>query len=252
MQNLILQAALDGELLVYGHSGAMGYRPTNTMPAFELALEQGAQAIELDAHRSKDGHVVVVHNFTVDDTTNGTGTVNQMTLAELKALDAGSWFDEQYAGIQIPTLDEIFEAFGAQLLINVEIKSDSPETDGVEEAVTECIARHNMQQRVIISAFNPLVLKRCRPLMLEVPLAFLYSPTVPYDTLSLLGDFQTEAYHPVYTMVDADLMREEKAKGRVVNVWTVNDLDEGRRLRDLGVNGIMTDYPDKMIAALKE
>lgn len=251
MDNLILQAAQDGELLIYGHSGAMGYRPTNTLPAFELALEQGAHAVELDAHRSKDGHVVVVHDFTVDRTSNGTGRVNEMTLAELKALDAGSWFDEKYAGIQVPTLDEVFEAVGHKMLVNVEIKSDSQETDGVEQAVADCIARHNMQQRVIMSCFNPLALKRFRAIMPQVPLAFLFAYDVPYDTKALLGDFQYEAYHPNYMMIDADLMQQEAKQGRIVNAWTVNEVEDTLKLRDLGVHGIMTDYPDVMLNALK-
>src|SRR5690606_28189003 len=119
-----------GQTLVFGHRGAKAYAPMNTIPAFELAAEQGADGIELDVHRSKDGHAVIVHDFTVDETTDGNGTVTEMTLAQLKELDAGSWFGEGFHGVQIPTLDEVFEAVGERLLINVEIKSNMQDTDG--------------------------------------------------------------------------------------------------------------------------
>lgn len=248
--NLILQAARDGELLIYGHSGAMAYAPTNTLPAFELAAEQGAHGVELDVHRAKDGYPVTVHDFTVDATTDGIGTVAQMTLADLKALDAGSWFGPEFAGVQIPTLDEVFEAVGQKVLINVEIKSITPDTDGVEQVVADCIARHNMMDRVLISSFNPLALQRFAAIMPQVPIGFLYARDVPTDTPSLMRDIPYQAYHPHYEMIDADVMSDAQKAGHAVNAWTVNDIDEAQRLKELGVHGIITDKPDVMLSAL--
>ncbi|MBC7809703.1 MAG: glycerophosphodiester phosphodiesterase, partial [Burkholderiales bacterium] len=150
----------DGQTLVFGHRGAKAYAPMNTLPAYELAAEQGAHGIELDVHRSKDGYAVIVHDFKVDATSDGKGLVTEMTLAQLKRLDAGAWFDPKFAGTRIPTLDEVFESVGQRLFVNVEIKSDSLETDGVEQVVADCITRHNMQSRVIVSSFNPYTLHR--------------------------------------------------------------------------------------------
>src|SRR5258708_21685296 len=127
----VIQAMYANGPLVFGHRGAKAYAPMNTIPSFELAATQGAHGVELDVHRTKDGHSVIVHNFTVDETTNGTGRVTAMTLRELKALDAGSSFAPEFAGVTIPTLDEVFEAVGNRLVVNVEIKAQGMETDGV-------------------------------------------------------------------------------------------------------------------------
>ena len=239
----------EGKPLVYGHRGAKAYAPMNTLPAFELAAKQGAHGVELDVHRSKDGHPVIVHDFTVDETTNGEGRVQQMTLAELKALDAGSWYSAEFAGVQIPTLDEVFEAVGRQLFVNVEIKSESAATDGVEQVVADCIRRHNMTQRVLVSSFNPLALQRLRALMPEVPLGYLvpnYHPMLP-DTM---GDTPYEAYHPHYTTISADMIAAEHAAGRVLNTWTLNDPQRAAELVQMGLDGVVTDNPDTVLAAL--
>jgi len=250
MHNLILQAIRDGETLVYGHRGAKAYAPMNTLPAFQLAAEQGAHGIELDVHRSKDGHPVIVHDFEVDETTDGTGHVTQMTLAELKALDAGRWFGAEFAGVRIPTLDEVFEDLGARLFINVEIKSESLETDGVEEVVADCIRRHNMAARVLVSSFNPHTLRRFRTLMPEVPIGYLVAPFY-LEELGTLDDLAYEAYHPYHEMITPELVAAQLEQGRYVNTWTVNDPKRGVALREMGVRGIITDAPDTMLAALR-
>ncbi|MCS6837096.1 MAG: glycerophosphodiester phosphodiesterase [Anaerolineae bacterium] len=250
MHNLILQAIRDGETLVYGHRGAKAYAPMNTLPAFQLAAEQGAHGIELDVHRSKDGYPVIVHDFEVDETTNGTGHVTEMTLAELKALDAGSWFGPEFTGVRVPTLDEVFEEVGGRLFINVEIKSESVETDGVEEVVAECIRRHNMAARVLVSSFNPHTLRRFRAIMPEAPIGYLVAPAY-LEELGVLDDLAYEAYHPYHEMINAEMVVAHAALGRHINAWTVNDPQRGVALRDMGVRGIITDAPDTMLAALR-
>lgn len=109
---LPLENIYQGRTLVWGHRGARAYAPMNTIPSFELALKQGADGVELDTHLTKDGYLIVLHDFTVDSTTNGKGLAKDMMLKEIKALDAGSSFSSEYAGTQIPTLDEVFEAIG--------------------------------------------------------------------------------------------------------------------------------------------
>ncbi len=243
----IIQAMYDGQTLVYGHRGAKAYAPMNTLPAFELAADQGAQGIELDVHRSRDGYPVIVHDFTVDHSTDGRGRVVDMTLAELKALDAGAWFDARFAGTRVPTLDEVFEAVGQRLFVNVEIKAETDASDGVEEVVANCISRHNMQQRVVVSSFNPHTLLRFRALLPDVPLGFLYDA----ETLPMYGHMLTqvtcEAYHPEHILIDTDLMAQNA--GYIINTWTVNDAERALVLRDLGVRGIITDAPDVILKA---
>lgn len=247
----IIQAMFDGQTLVFGHRGAKAYAPMNTLPAYELAAEQGAQGIELDVHRSKDGYPVIVHDFKVDATSDGKGLVTEMTLAQLKALDAGAWFAPQFAGTHIPTLDEVFEALGRRLFVNVEIKSDSRETDGVEQVVADCITRHNMQSRVIVSSFNPYTLHRFRAVMPDVPLGFLYDESTVPNAHDLMKDFAYEAYHPHHKLIDAALMQAHVQAGHIVNTWTVNDPARALELRDLGVSAIITDNPDTILEALR-
>lgn len=240
----------NGQTLVFGHRGAKAYAPMNTIPAFELAVEQGAHGIELDVHRSQDGYPVIVHDFTVDETTDGAGRVVDMTLAQLKALDAGSWFDSTFAGTRIPTLDEVFEAVGQKVCVNVEIKAEFRETDGVEQVVADCITRHNMAARVLVSSFQPLTLKRFRAIMPDVPIAFLYEQASPDDVMTLIADTAYEAYHPNHNLIDEQVVAAAKAAGHYLNTWTVNDPARAVALRDLGVHGIVTDNPDTVLGAL--
>jgi glycerophosphoryl diester phosphodiesterase len=241
----------DNRVLVFGHRGASAYAPMNTLPAFELAAAQGADGIELDVHRTRDGHIVIVHDFTVDKTTDGSGRVTDMTLAQVRALDAGSWFGEAFRGTRVPTLDEVFEAVGQRLYVNVELKSESSETDGLEQAVADVIARHNVQQRVIVSSFNPLALARFRGLMPDVPAGFLYDATVgePLSLLRAVG-LTVEALHPHQVLLDAGLMVLARTHGWWVNAWTVNDPARAVELRGVGVDMVMTDNPDTVRHAL--
>lgn len=236
--------------LIFAHSGAQAYAPSNTLPAFELARTQRAHGIELDVHRSADGYPVILHDFTIEVPEQGERRVADLTLAELKRLDVGSRFSPAFAGTTIPTLDEVFEAVGRDLWVNVEIKSITAETDGVEETVAACIARHNMGQRVIISSFNPLCLHRVRALLPDVPVGFLYGKDSPDGVRELLGDLHPEAYHPQDVLVDEALMETAREAGQVVNVWTVNDPQRAIALRDLGVHAIITDAPDVLLNAV--
>ncbi len=249
----MLDSWYSGQTLVFGHRGASAFAPMNTLPAFELAVEQGADGVELDVQRSQDGHAVIVHDFTVDHTTDGSGHVADMSLAELKELDAGSWFSATFRGVRIPTLDEVFETVGQKLCINVEIKSDSAETDGIEQLVANIITRHDLEQRVIVSSFNPLALKRFRDILPFVPIGFLYSADVPVDTRQMMRDMQLshEARHPHHELIDAEYMEWTKKNGYRVNTWTVNDLERAVTLRDLGVDAIITDKPVDLLRALR-
>ena len=248
-----LRDLIGDQTLIFGHRGSQVDAPMNTIPAFELSVQQGAHGIELDVHRSKDGHPIIVHDFTVDHTTNGSGLVTEKALAELRELDAGSWFSEKFQGTPIPTLGEVFEAVGQQLLINIEIKSQDVETDGVEQVVADCIQHYGMQERVWVSSFNPLVLHRFRQVMPTMPLGFLTALDTPIDTQAIAEQLQLtyEAVHPHHVMIDRELMDDAAAKQLLVGTWTVNDLDRAKELVELGVNVIITDTPDKLLAALR-
>lgn len=247
-----------GQTLILGHRGAKAYAPMNTIPAFELAVQQGADGIELDVHLSKDGHLIVLHDFTIDHTTDSTGYAKDMTLAQLKELDAGKKFSEAFAGTRIPTLDEVFESVGQKFrLINVEIKSlDIETTDGVEQATADCIRRHNLQDSVIVSSFNPYALRRFRPILPDVAIGILYEADSTHTpagsvTLALMDGVAYQARHPYHSLIDAAYMETAHGAGYRVNTWTVNEPDRARELQRLGVDAIITDTPDIMIEALR-
>ncbi|MDQ0896529.1 glycerophosphodiester phosphodiesterase family protein [Paenibacillus sp. V4I7] len=139
-------------LLVIAHRGAKGEAPENTMAAFRLGLEQGCDAIELDIHLSKDGEIVVIHDDTMHRTTDISGKVNELTLAELKQADAGRWFHEKYAGERVPLLEEVFDLVPANIMINVEVKYSYGRK--LESALVELMRRKNRIHNVVVSSFD--------------------------------------------------------------------------------------------------
>jgi glycerophosphoryl diester phosphodiesterase len=238
--------------LVLGHRGASAYAPMNTLPAFLLAADQGADGIEFDVWLSKDGFPVIIHDMEVDGTTKGHGRVADMTLAELQALDAGSWKDARYAETRIPTLDEVFAAVGQRFaVLNVEIKSEEGMVESVEAAVAACIGRHGLHERVLVSSFDPRVLQRFSSLMPNVSIAFLEWEGTPEEAYGLAKLLRYSARHPHYTQIDNAYMKRARANDWRVNTWTVNDTTEARRLRDLGVDAIITDAPDVILRELR-
>ena len=220
--------------LIIGHRGASAEAPENTLSAFGLALEQGADGIEFDVQLSADGWPVVIHDARVDRTTNGRGKVSELTLAELQALI----IDPQE---KIPTLDEVFEALGPRILYNVEVKDMGFRDCGLEAAIVDRIRAYHVEDVVLLSTFNPFSLKRLRRhVSRKIPLALLRDKGLARYSY-LLGDGDWD--HPHHQLVDADYMAWVKRRGYRVNVWTVDEPDEARRLVDLGVHGLITNKP---------
>jgi glycerophosphoryl diester phosphodiesterase len=220
--------------LIIAHRGASAYAPENTLAAFNLAVEQGADGIELDVQMSADGRVMVVHDFDVSRMTNGAGLVSELMAAELQALDAGE-------GQKIPTLDDLFEMLGPRVLYNIELKYFGWQGRGIETAVADRIAAFHLENRVLVSSFNPLALRRARRQMpRSVPLGVLRKEGIKYGYLFA----KSEADHPHYPMVDEAYMAWARKRGYRVNVWTVDEPDEAQRLIALGVNGLITNKPD--------
>lgn len=246
----LFEAIKQKKTLVFGHRGASADAPMNTLEAFELAAEMGADGVELDVHRSADGRLVIVHDFTVDASTNGTGEVSEMTLGQLKALDAGSWKAPQFAGAKIPTLDEVFEAVGQKYFINVEIKSMSIETDGIEQLVAELIERYNMADRVVVSSFNPLAIQRFKAIAPHVAIGYLTADDVPAEITAYAEGMTYEAYHPYEKSITPEMVQEMASKGVIVNTWTVNDPARAVELAEMGVSVIITDKPDLIKEAI--
>lgn len=231
--------------LIFAHRGASAHAPENTLAAFELALAQNADAIELDVKLSADGNVVVIHDQTVDRTTNGHGRVKDLSLAQLKALDAGSFFSEKFRGEKIPTLEEVFEAVGRRTFINVELTNYNTPRDGLVETVCTLVKKLGLQERVLFSSFFAANLSKARTLLPEVPRGLL-------ALNGLLGAWarsfgfafgRYQALHPFLKDVTPQQVQRVHRLNRRIHVWTVNAAEDMRRLFSWGVDGIFTDDP---------
>ncbi len=232
--------------LVLAHRGASAYAPENTLAAFRLAFEMGADGIELDVTLTRDRVPVVLHDDRVDRTTNGKGAIKHMTLAEVQRLDAGAWFNEKFRGEKVPTLDQVLAEFGTRGLINIELKSIFPRSDGIERAAAQVIERVRTAERVLISSFNPLALYRIMKIEPRWPRGLLYSPNLPIYLrrawLRLVA--RPNALHPPHALINSEFVAWARRKGYKINTWTVDDPNEMKRLIALSVDAVMTNKPD--------
>lgn len=240
--------------LVLAHRGANRLAPENTLAAFRLAAELGADGVELDVQLSQDGQAVVMHDFTVNKTTNGRGAVKSRTLAELKTLDAGAYFSADFAATPIPTLSEVFLALGPVLLFNIELKTAAIRDEGLEAEVIRLVEDFNLADRVVLSSFNPFALRR----------AWRVNPAIKRGLLWYPGDrwflrrqlfrslARPDMFHPHWQAVTPALVQREHARGLRVNPWTCNEPEALRRLIAAGVDAIITDYPDRLRQILAE
>lgn len=249
---------------VLGHRGASAAAPENTLAAFRLARQTGANGVELDVRLSRDGVPVVIHDDTVDRTTNGHGRVSDLTVLELRQLDAGSWKGFEFANEQIPLLAEVFQEledwlrpltpkFGPAGFVNVELKADSLTGTGLEREVVNLIVQMNLESRVIISSFNPLALARVRALNPQIKRGLLCSADLPVFLSRVWFRWLAapHALHPEYHMINEEYMRWALQKHIPINAWTVDDPAEARRLAQAGVNALITNRPDVICRALK-
>ncbi len=215
------------------------------MASFELALAQGADAIELDARLTMDGQIVVFHDASLERTTNGTGRVVEKTLAELQELDAGSSFSEKYRGAKVPLLEEVFDAVGKKVFINIEFKNYGALGDGLVDAVCALVKRCGLEDQVLFSSFMARSLNRARGIMPGVPRGLLAYPGLPGAWARSFGfsfgDFT--ALHPSVLDVDSHAVQRVHRLKRRIHVWTVNRPEDMLQLKSWGADGIITDDP---------
>ncbi len=230
---------------IFAHRGASAYAPENTIAAFMLAIQQSADAIELDAKLCADGQVVVIHDQTVNRTTGADGRVADMTLAELQRLDAGSHFDVTFHGETIPTLDQVLEAVGKQTYINIELSNYSSKTDHLPERAAEIVKRHALTHWIMFSSFNPVALIRAKRVLPDVPVGLLAlkgrSGAWARSRLGSILNYQ--ALHPHYTDIDERLVERLHRKGIRVHPFTVNSAGDLLGMTRLDIDGIITDDP---------
>jgi glycerophosphoryl diester phosphodiesterase len=243
MMNIALLRSAGSPVLRVGHRGAKGHAPENTLTSFNLAFELGVNAVETDVHLSKDGEVVLIHDHTVDRTTDGRGFVKDMTLRELKQLDAGNWYDPKFAGQQIPTLSEFLAWARDRVGVAIEIKNGPIYYPGIAEKVIRLLKDYGMERQAILISFDHLVLREAKMIAPEVATGILYVGRF-VDEPGAARAAAANALHPNWAFVTPDLVEKAHAAGLAISPWCPNDLPTIRLLSQMGVDSIGTDYPD--------
>jgi len=243
------------ETLVLGHRGAPRVAPENTAAAFRAALQAGADGVELDVRQTLDGHLVCYHDAALGRTARGDGLIQDLPLAALRELDAGDWHHPRFAGTRIPTLDEALAALAPARLVEIEAKSPEGDRDLLLPSISDSLGAFLQARRdgppVLVAAMQVHVLREIHEIAPAVPLAAIVARSLappewrfvlglPLAVVSLGDEWATPA-----RIADAH------AAGRAVHVWTVNDPDRARRLRDLGVAALISDDPASVAAAVR-
>ncbi|MGA2526808.1 MAG: glycerophosphodiester phosphodiesterase family protein [Smithellaceae bacterium] len=243
------------EFTAIAHRGASAYYPENTMESFQGAISMGADMIELDVQLTSDGEVVVFHDEKLTRCTNGKGRIADYTLAELKKLDAGSWFGKEYQGAKIPTLEEALSLCRDKIAVNIEIKTEAVDENirnGIEEKSLNIVEMRGMREHIVFSSFDPRAIRHLKEIDRIVTAAVLfekgyYGSKLPSEIIELLG---ADAFNCSQNELSKKWLMNLKSNNIPVNIYTVNDKKNMRRFLDMGVSGIFTNKPDLLKAVL--
>ncbi|WP_040953004.1 glycerophosphodiester phosphodiesterase [Gorillibacterium massiliense] len=242
---------MNSRTFIFAHRGASGDAPENTMAAFRLAMEQGADGIELDIQMTRDRELVVIHDETLDRTTNGHGLVAHHTSAEIIRLDASHSFTT-YKGEPVPLLTEVLELLApTNLQLNIELKNGIILYEGMEEKAIALVKKYGMEDRVIFSSFNHYSLVKLAGLAPEIERAILYHEGL-YEPWNYAATVQANGLHPIYLSVYPEIVEGTHHAGMKIRPYTVNAEKDLRRMIALGVDAVITNYPALMKSILEE
>ena len=240
-------------LFIIAHRGAPFVAPENTLPALQKAIEMQANALEVDLRLTKDGHLVLMHDRTVNRTTNGRGKLERYSLAELRALDAGSHFDEQFSDVTVPTLAEVLALPRNEAWLILELKETGKRAELAEQQLLSMLAE-NKPERVILKSFDRDQLTRLRTSAPEYPQLYVmlaHYPALNF-TIATAPSFHDPLHEPVQWLqwhrafLNQDRVSRAQAAGKRVIAWSVNDDEDIIEMLELGVDGIETDRPDRV------
>jgi len=236
--------------LVIAHRGANLEAPENTMPAFQIALDHGVHGFENDVHITADGVLVIIHDDTIDRTSNGSGLVCEMTYDQLMQYDYGSWFSPEFAGTKIPTLREFFTLCSDLPLINVEIKAEPNGSKSAAPAVVKLAKEMGVFDQLLISSFDMDMLRACLAEDPATRVAFLYAfededlcEEIDNCPATFAKKHGLAALHPFITLCNEDYVAACNAANIMVNPWTVNQEHAITALRNWGATAVITDEP---------
>lgn len=247
---------------IIAHRGANKVAPQNTIPAFEKAIEMGTDGFETDVHLSLDGVPVICHNYTIDETSNGTGEIEKMTLNELKSYDFGSYYSEEFKGTPLPTLDEFLDlTVGKGLkILNIELKpeKDDARRETLVRKTLKAVEERGLSDILLISSFSKEILEYIKQIAPECKTAYLYPAgyarahmafVPPYSAMKKM---KCHAAHPHKLCIRGDFVKKAHKADLQVNVWTIDEPEDIRAMIKAGVDGIITDCPDLVRSILNE
>lgn len=234
-------------MLKVGHRGTAGTRPELTRVGFERAIELGIDMVELDVQLTRDGELVVLHDRELGRTVRGGGAVRDRTLRELQSMDAGSWFDPVYAGERVLSLDEVFDLTRGRVELNVEIKSPQADWQATVQKLAAKLKDAERNRATIVSCFDMGALRAMRRESAAVRIGVLWKEPNLEDAWRQAAELRAVSFHPHWLLADAQTVQAAHERGLSVLVWTVNEPADMQRLASLGVDGIISDFPERLL-----
>ncbi len=228
--------------LVIAHRGGRKWAPENTLAAFGKSVEAHVDGVELDIHRCKTGELIVIHDETVNRTTNGSGYVKDKTLAELKALDAGSWYAPEFKNERLPLLSEVLDLVDGKAIVNVEIKNATVQYPGIDDALVELLSHYKYPDKIIVISFDHTILQSLHKKAPQYKIGFL-DAAIPADIAKYAGSIGATGWNPDYEEAREDEVKLAQEAGLEVFPWTVNKPEDWAHLERIHVDGIITDDP---------
>jgi len=229
---------------VFAHRGASAYAPQNTLPSFSRALELNAPGIELDVQLTSDGVPVVIHDFTLEKTTDLKGFVHRTSWKELRQGDAGLWFSREFRGTAVPSLEEVLAFVPPEVCLNVEIKSISSLNEPVARIVAELLSQEK-ERNLIVSSFNHPILKEFQTLAPEIPIGILTgNDLIGFFSYVDQAGLKPFSLHPEASYITQEYMREAHERDWEVLTYTINSRSQALMMEQLGVDGVFSDFPD--------
>ena len=233
---------------IFAHKGASGYAPENTLIAIKKAIEMKVDGIEIDIQLTRDGRIVLMHDWKVDRTTTGRGYVYELDFDYIRTLDAGQWFTKDFIGEVVPTLEEVLDILPQDMMLNIEIKDTARHHSKIEEKLLEVLKKYpDKFENIIVSSFHHDKIKKLQELEPKLKLALLTnSEFIEIEKYLSNNGLKPYSYHPELDLIskkDVEILHENGIK---VFVWTVNKEEDLAYLEKLGVDGVITNYPDIM------
>lgn len=236
----------EDDFMIIAHRGASGSAPENTIPAIIKAINDGANYIEIDVHQTLDNKIIAIHDYSVDRTTNSEGDIKNLTYAEIKKMDAGKWFSNEFEGTRVPLMEEIFDIIPDSVKLIIEVKGDSSEYPGIENNIVDIVNKSNLKNRIILKSFDEDVLNKFKLLAPEIPRLLVYV----FGFGVLETDCQYLQHYELF--LRESFVKSAQKEGYKIIAWGVQSECNMERVLSYGVDGIETDYPDILIKLLQD